>query len=274
MEVKHDSGVSSSPQSSEEVGSLRGTPDTRLTAFSPEEFRTATKTSAHGSAKLHVPPPYTLKEGHVTKGVINDGSKYTTLGLQDPFFTTKGGSSNRAPNAVLKLSPTASDFEPSGLLHTIKSTGNTEASGLVPPAIPSYGATSAIGLLAASSVPDIPHTKLQLKSYPSSLTTESVISPVSQGSFSSSFGSVTVVNSPKIGPFSTDGVTSRYLKIGNAAARISAKELEETFNVSREPHSRRYYAFIDWKQDLLLLIVGASCTCTLNTHRLNPHPIQ
>ena len=235
MEAKHDFGISSSPHSSEEVGSFRGTPETKLTAFSPEEFRTGTKTSAHRSSKLHVPPTYNLNEGQVMMSAACD----TIVDSQDPFFTTKGGSSNRVATAVPKLSPTASDFEPSGQLNTIKSGLSTTARNLLPLAIPGHNATSAIGVLAASSVPDIPQTKLPLKSYPSSLTTESLISPVSQGSFSSSFGSITVVNSPKVGPFTTDGDTSRYLKIGNMAARISAKELEETFNVSHEPRSKR-----------------------------------
>lgn len=270
MEAKHDFGISSSPHSSEEVGSFRGTPDTKLTAFSPEEFRTGTKTSAHRSSKLHVPPTYNLNEGQVMMSATCD----TTVSSQDPFFTTKGGSSNRVATAVPKLSPTASDFEPSGQLNTTKSALNTTARNLLPLAIPGHNATSAIGVLAASSVPDVPQTKLQLTSYSSSLTADSLVSPVSQGSFSSSFGSITVVNSPKVGPFSTDGDTSRYLKISNVAARISAKELEETFNVSHEPRSKTGYAFTKCKQDLFFLILEAFSTCTLNTYRLNPCPFQ
>ena len=232
-EIKHSFEISGSPHSSEEHGSLRGTPETKLTAFSPEEIPTGLKATAHVSAKSHVPPVYNLNENHRIYTPMQEQGRYVAGSLLDPFTTAKGSLANRGTNPIPKLSAVASEFEPSGCLATINENyGSASTSHLIPQGSSGYNATSAIGLLAANSIPDIPQIKSQLKNYPSSLTTDTVISPVSQGSFSSSLGSVTVINSPSIGPFSTDGSTSRYLRIASGVGRINAKDLEETFNVS------------------------------------------
>lgn len=52
MRIQETSGLSSSPHSSDEAASHHGTPDTKLTAFSPEDVRSG----ARGKLSIDVGP--------------------------------------------------------------------------------------------------------------------------------------------------------------------------------------------------------------------------
>jgi hypothetical protein len=80
-----------------------GTPDTRLTAFSPDE------SSARSNKLLKAITPTPSSDKHDTRFRVNPEAYSTEPGSaeNDPFI-----SSIRCPKTEQKLSPTASDFRP------------------------------------------------------------------------------------------------------------------------------------------------------------------
>lgn len=83
--------------------SFKGTPDTRLTTFSPEDdsAKRLPGQHSHGSIKFGVSSPSTID----LKGTLY---RRNALADRDPFITTAGS----GPKTAQKLSPTASSFFP------------------------------------------------------------------------------------------------------------------------------------------------------------------
>ncbi|PGG98555.1 hypothetical protein GX51_06751 [Blastomyces parvus] len=99
MRGNASSAVASSPRSSDEAASRNGSPETKLTAFSPEDLRLK---SRFESGRAFCGPD----ENHRPFYSINNGLGHHQG--QDPFLSTPS-SAGRA-----QLSPTASSFTPSG----------------------------------------------------------------------------------------------------------------------------------------------------------------
>ncbi|EFW22537.1 meiosis protein MEI2 [Coccidioides posadasii str. Silveira] len=129
-------GAASSNRSSDEAASHNGSPETKLTAFSPEDARIKSLLDNSGAIGLHRHETMTFTPVH--KPGIG----------QDAFRTISG------PNARIQLSPTASPFTPASYIQS-RFTGNESVSAFlkqndVSPATISY--------LAANSDPETPFT--------------------------------------------------------------------------------------------------------------------
>ncbi|KAL2383687.1 hypothetical protein RJZ90_002438 [Blastomyces dermatitidis] len=100
MRGNGSSAIASSPRSSDEAASRNGSPETKLTAFSPEDLRLKSRFEA---GRAFCGPP---DDSHRPFYSINNGLGHHQG--QDPFLSTPS-SAGRA-----QLSPTASSFTPSG----------------------------------------------------------------------------------------------------------------------------------------------------------------
>ncbi|OAX79451.1 hypothetical protein ACJ72_06232 [Emergomyces africanus] len=139
MRGNGSSAVASSPHSSDEAASRNGSPETKLTAFSPEDLRLK---SRFESGRSFCGPP---DDNHRPFYSIHNGRGHYQG--QDPFLSTPS-SAGRA-----QLSPTASSFTPSGF--SINPFGFSPRSSF-------HGEhqqqpLSNMGYLAATSEPDASH---------------------------------------------------------------------------------------------------------------------
>lgn len=224
--------ASDSPNSSEEVESQHGTPETKLSAFSPEEFRDQVKlTTQHKVGRSSLPPTFTLDNIQGNGVPKLKLAKAITSGCQDPFVASPSLTSTALDfKGVPKLSPMASSFTPlsfqqsmvnQGMLHNFPSQSHNpgaqnsgqELNLFSAPAI--YGASSALtnaGNHSMSNYLEFSTNHMSSRSVSNRLTIEVV--------------------PPKIGSFSSDGETSRSLMISQVRCTTSPKELEAFFSVS------------------------------------------
>ena len=106
-------GISASPNSSEEIDSHRGTPATKVSAFSPEENLESLKIATHGIIRSNVPPPFNLVHTNTNFSANGKVGEPTSLLFQDPFVSVSLSNNLTQPSTgVSKLSPGASDFTP------------------------------------------------------------------------------------------------------------------------------------------------------------------
>ncbi|KAI9810954.1 MAG: hypothetical protein M1827_005685 [Pycnora praestabilis] len=263
----------SSPESSE--GSQRGTPETKVTVFSPEETRSSQRAGLSPEvAKKGSPPTFSLDfvqsielpsfTGSRYARAVSAGSKPSAfhlfgsqdlcLGGKDPFV------SNESRSGVLglqKLSPTASAFTPganssdSVSLRSLAHQDYTVSASKPRDVLP-----LGVSYLNATSIPDTADAGGDhLRTYLNSVAIESPpTTPKGQRSASSPSTLVKVE-----GSFSTDGVLSRSLVIERISNDTSEKELQDFFDVQLFPslkglslvelHSTRtiYIAFTDMR---------------------------
>ena len=106
-------GISASPNSSEEVDSHRGTPATKISAFSPEEKPESFKIATHGIVRSNVPPAFNLVHTNTNFSANGNVGENTSLVFQDPFVSVSLSNNATQPSTgVSKLSTGASDFTP------------------------------------------------------------------------------------------------------------------------------------------------------------------
>ncbi|KAK2761399.1 hypothetical protein FQN54_001921 [Arachnomyces sp. PD_36] len=129
MRASDSCALTSSPQSSNEAASHRGSPETRLTAYSPEDARSKARVD---SGVGMGPNRDELRAFYSVHGVAHGA---------DPFLAPPVSSER------IQLSPTASSFTPVGL----NSSAFDARSGPSHPALP---VTSGMSFLAANSEPD------------------------------------------------------------------------------------------------------------------------
>ncbi|KAL2216889.1 meiosis protein MEI2 [Thermoascus aurantiacus ATCC 26904] len=123
MRVNDSSHLTSSPHSSNGAVSRHGSPDTKLTAFSPEDVRS----KGHTESIIDAP------------GNDEDLRGFYPATGPDPFLAPPGSSGR------VQLSPTASSFTPVGMNAPVTGGGS---------ACPSASTISGVGYLAANSEPD------------------------------------------------------------------------------------------------------------------------
>lgn len=228
--------IDQSSPSSGGVDSLRGTPGTKVTEFSPEDVRGEPKVDGKGMAKANFPPTFSL-QGVPIKFSPN-GKVGTIRGMasHDPFTTgTSVLTVNGNSSAGIKLSPTAAAFMPlqSNQLAAI----NTNHTGF--PDIRSVGLTplgqqggvaSTVSYLNATSVPDLhPHRKIteNLSHICGGLPQPPIAPPTHTHSSGTMSGGLFPLASP-----STNVVSSRYLQVSNVPRVTSQHNLNEIFSVS------------------------------------------
>ena len=225
---RHTSG---STNSSEEIESQHGSPETKLTAFSPEDVRLQPRLGEYKTGRSNLPPAFALGQPQDRPSSINGPVNVNPYGSQDPFVTNSGAVyRSRSPRPQPRLSPGASSFTPldsqewgssPGLKNSWDPTitspqyqGSISKTSYLP-RISTCGALTNNGSPEQLRVPTVskPLTS-QLGPIPQNTALKIEVVPV------------------KIGYFSSDGETSRSLIISDVSPRTSAKEVDEFFSVS------------------------------------------
>ena len=119
-------GISASPNSSEEVDSHRGTPATKISAFSPEDNLECIKIASHDIIRSNVPPAFNLVHTNTNFSANGKVGENASLVFQDPFVSVSLPSNVTQPSTgVSKLSPGASDFTPATSIAFSSSNGRS-----------------------------------------------------------------------------------------------------------------------------------------------------
>ena len=207
MNPGHHHEPSSSFDSADAGSPLHGTPDTKSTALSPEEFRHGI--TNQGPTTANQPPAFLLG------AVPLRGSKSATLTYHDPFVTSKlarSGGYSRDPSKI-KLSPIAPAFTPLALGGA--SGGNIVSSTLTVPISSARGGTycSPSSLQSSPLIPETSYTK----------TIHGPYSPFVQR------------QPTKVGNFSSDSLVSRSVVVSGIDTRTAASEIESLISVCRPP---------------------------------------
>ena len=223
----------SSP-SSEGNDTYNGTPATRLTDYSPEDFRLATKAGTEVQATPRNPPLFTL-EGVQSKDALDAGiADRTGIVCYDPFSSDSSVLVQTTKARSLKLSPTAEAFKPR--LPAVSQPRDV-SSGM---ATSCHGAahacqtpaTTAVGYLRATSVPDSDFPSSNRK-YPTEAHEShvSLLPPSRAPSHSSnrvSASPTTVLENSGV----NDGTETRYVRVHGVAYDASVDDLNSIFSVS------------------------------------------
>ena len=228
IEANHPrGGPAGSPSSSEAVNSAQNTPETKLTAFSPEVLRSGYKAAKSGIVRPTVPPAFALnafsKASPSGKGSNIPGA----LGSSDPFVSSSAGlSTGRRLNDGHKLSPIASNFIPRGAQQGDLGNGARQNFGL--PASTSNTPIGSSGSNFNGASPSIHIFSGKHGAYDGHSAASASGTP--------NRSLTSVAGSPrkfvKVGQFSSDVNTSRYLFIGRISTKASMSELEHFFHVS------------------------------------------
>ena len=227
--------TSDSPISSEEVESHHGTPETKLSAFSPEVFRTQPKAGVYGAVRSNFPPAFSL---HHTQGNSSSKASLSNLsifGSQDPFITNlnvadNGQGSTNSP----KLSPVASSFTPRRF-HELPCI-SARPIGLNVSLLKSNSQVSIVGLGHVETKP-FPGTAstnngsgkppvIAGADVPALTTIQPDTSVSLNGQTSAEGGFI------KMGRFSSDDESSRSLVISQIPQSTSSKDIDGFFSVS------------------------------------------
>ena len=220
-----------SPHSSEGGASYRSTPETKLTAFSPEDLRGEPKAIANSGIKIKLPPAFTLHAASNKVDFVGRVTGPASTEIHDPFTTTRNTLQYATASiARPKLSPTAISFTPSLDVEQPRSLKGSRCFHESLPPGQRLG-TSAVSYLNATSVPDTAPLDLKLGNGSLVATPEAFLSPIGPLA-STSTGIATLENesSKALG-------NSRYLMISNILKNVSIAELNEIFTVSTFLHS-------------------------------------
>ena len=231
MDGHHSFGLSTSSPSTGDVESLSGTPDTKLTTFSPEDVRGGSKVMANSGIKVNLPPAFAL-QGVPSRTCLNGRVFKATIMAPDPFTSTSNVAPfNRMANDGLKLSPTAVSFTPLSAASHYSSIDGFNPSRQANSGSGLINTTSSVGYLTATSVPDTSPTNSKLKKNLLSVSAEPLISPIGQRTPSLPISPTTSEDSIKSGNFWDLGEGSRYLMISQVSSTTSPNELNDFFNV-------------------------------------------
>ena len=220
-------GPAGSPSSSEAVNSAQNTPETKLTAFSPEELRSGYKAAKSGIVRPNVPPAFGLNVFSKASPSGKGSNIPAALGSGDPFVSSSAGlSTGRSLNDGPKLSPIASNFIPLGAQQGIFGHGTRQNFGL--PASTSNTSIGSSGTNFSGASPSINIFSGKHGAYDGRSAASASVTP--HRSQTSATGSPRKFM--KVGQFSSDVNTSRYLFIGHISTKASMVELEQFFHVS------------------------------------------
>ena len=119
-------GLGSSPQSSNDKGSVQNTPDTKLTAFSPEIVRKHQNVSSSSDISRDVPPTFSLASQRL-QASVSDASPATLIA--DPFVMHRLAEHIDRASQPSRFSPYAPSFAPS--LPNTKTSYDADSSTLI-----------------------------------------------------------------------------------------------------------------------------------------------
>lgn len=221
--------TSGSPNSSEEIGSHHGTPETKLTAFSPEDSRLQPRVGEYKTVRSNLPPAFVLGQPQSHSGSTVGLSNTVTFGCQDPFITNSSATYRAcSPRPQPKLSPGASSFTP---LESCENGYIAELNCNREPGVtnPQYQSIiSKLGYAPRTSSYNTPLNNVSSEHQRFTMPKAPTGPPVSTSPETALKIEVVPV---KMGYFSSDGETSRSLIISDISPRTSPKEVEEFFSV-------------------------------------------
>lgn len=234
MDSAQQPPASASPNSSEEIESHHGTPETKISSFSPEDFRNQSKTSAYGTVRANLPPSFSLGQSQDKSSPTAKLGNLALFGSQDPFISISGCASvGRGGNDPPKLSPVASTFTP--FKYQDPTPANTAPDALtisVPranayPGILKHGNALQTPASIAGSVTNESenHPMMSNSELPMTATSQSTSSGTS--SIPTSFEAELA----KFGHFSSDGETSRSLVLSHIPRTTATHDIDGFFNV-------------------------------------------
>jgi len=209
--------LAGSPSSSEAVASTQNTPETKLTAFSPEELRSSHRAVKTGIVRPNVPPAFALNIYARPSSSGNSGNP-TAFTSSDPFvgpFNVVG--TGLSASDLPKLSPAATSFTPLGHqglsvpVAAVKHRDETDESRATTP---------------------------RPNDTPINLAAQNTASTAATGAAQTSASLTEAATFPKVGHFTSDHNTSRYLMVGQVAMRTPLADLEAFFNVSSQASHR------------------------------------
>lgn len=233
MASTQQQATTGSPISSEEVESHHGTPETKMSAFSPEAFRQP-KAGTYGAVRSNLPPAFSLNHTHERSSPKTKLSNLNLFGSQDPFVTDPSFAYNgRGSNNHPKLSPVASSFTPHKFqelapvssrphgsnVSLLKSNSQVGVLGLK-----HVAATPAPGTISANG--DSGEPPLIIGSEVPAPTASQPEVPVSLNGHTSTEGEFV-----KMGRFSSDEEASRSLVISEIPQTTSSKDIDGFFSV-------------------------------------------
>ena len=203
--------------------SHHGTPGTKLTDFSPEDFRGQSRMVYNGNSKTNHPPAFTLQGVPLKFSPHSKAPNLSPMGTQDPFTVTSS-TLQAIGNTVsgIKLSPTAVAFKPtqSGLYSagTLRSepfpnSGLPLSFGQQPKIPQDTHNALGVSYLNATSVPDLDLSNLKLTQNISSIAGGVSQSPIGPPASGNCMILSTSATSLPIDSVSSCINTSRYLRI-------------------------------------------------------------
>ena len=238
-EINGPYGLTTSPNSSEELDSDQATPATKTSLFSPHNAREALKSNNTGIIRSKVPPAFVLTQAQPTLIQHHQAQKSPDGATQDPFVSgPKLSASTQFSADTSKLSPIASTFTPQSLLASSPSSSValSELSGSVTlPPQQLQDLQSKLVILAAPSgrqVPlERPETLRNLWYKPSNEVEYAKGYSATEISHSEYLSEPRVFKDASQSPFSTDEGISRYLMISQIATDCPMAAIERFFSV-------------------------------------------
>lgn len=225
--------TSGSPNSSEEIESHHGTPETKISSFSPEDFRNQPKTSAYGTVRANLPPAFSLSQSQDMSSPTSKLGNLALFGSQDPFISISGcASAGRGGNDPPKLSPVASTFTP--FKYQDPTPANT--ADVLTISVPRANAFPTIfkhggAVLTSASTAGSVTNESEKHSMPSNSEVPMTSSSQSTSSGSSSIPTSFEAEFTKFGHFSSDGETSRSLVLSHIPRTTPTHDIDGFFNV-------------------------------------------
>ena len=234
LEVSVSHSTTSSP-SSADVESHHGTPGTKLTDFSPEDFRGEPKTLAANNIQVNLPPTFAL-QGVPVKLSPNGKAHVATLAVQDPFTSIPIPCTVPDPSSVgaAKLSPTAATFMPLRPHPTLSIANRPQVSSFGVLDSNSTGQHSGVAYLNATSIPDPTPPNRMASQNLISCQSAVVLPPIGPPTPSIVANSLSGQCGPQVSYFAATG-GSRYFKISHVPTQTSPHQLNAIFSVSLPP---------------------------------------
>ena len=217
-------GMSTSPNSSEDLDSNLATPATKVSNLSPSDIRETFKVGTTGIVRSKVPPAFILTQSPQRQGQGNDLHHVSTYAPQDPFVSGPGlSATTQSSTDTSKLSPIASSFTPQSVL-----TSNSVSSVALSTQL-SESLSKLVGYPASTGLPLSPGVLSSTGNRSDAGFGPS--SPALYENLNQEF-ELSVGKKFRHGSFSTDNGAFRCLVVGQVATDCPAAAIEGFFSVS------------------------------------------
>lgn len=230
MNSSHHHDPSSSVNSAD-AESHHGTPETKLTALSPDELHFNHFSTTQGAHRSNQPPAFSLGAVPAKGASRGNAVQSSATGFQDPFVTTKSVLATAGSSHQPKLSAIAPSFTPQGHAETIGR--DIFSHTLVVPGVNTsngVGGYPSTGLHAVPVIPETPYGQLPFEGYHPHGAISMHRPPSDQTSPFSMHSPMLEHQQTKSGQFSSDGPISRLVMVSHIDHTTPARSLETIFN--------------------------------------------